>query len=417
MLSPTVTPNASGFYGPYGGMFIPEILRTTFDQLIDAFQQAKTDPGFWRDYVELMQSYSCRPTPITPLSNLSEYFGGRVQILCKREDLNQTGAHKANNVMGQGLLVQRMNKRRVIAETGAGQHGVATATMAARLGLDCTIYMGATDVERQRPNVFWMEQLGAQVVPVTEGTATLKDAINAAMRDWAESMEDTHYVLGTVCGPHPFPEMVSYFQSIIGHEAREQVRALTGRLPDHIYACVGGGSNASGVFLPFVDDPGVELVGVEAGGHGLESGQHAIRLSGGSVGIAQGYKTYFLQDDEGQMLHTHSISAGLDYIGISPIFSYLFDEGRVRFTYATDEAVVEAAKLLIRKEGIIPALESSHALASVLDEIPDLPAGETVLFNLSGRGDKDIFNIAEAIGDEKWKEFIRQKAAALEPDA
>ncbi len=414
MLSPTVTPTETGFYGPYGGMFIPEILRSTFDELIDAFQQAKADPQFWRDYVELMQSYSCRPTPVTPLNNLSQFFGGRVKLLCKREDLNQTGAHKANNVMGQGLLVQRMGKRRVIAETGAGQHGVATATMAARLGLECTVYMGATDVERQRPNVFWMEQLGATVIGVTEGTATLKDAINAAMRDWTESMEDTHYVLGTVCGPHPFPEMVSWFQSIIGHEARDQVRALTGHLPDHIYACVGGGSNASGIFLPFVDDRGVELVGVEAGGHGLASGEHAARLAGGTVGIAQGYKTYFLQDEEGQMRHTHSISAGLDYVGISPILSHLADTGRIRFTAAPDEAVVEAAKLLIRKEGIIPALESSHALAAILDEMTDLPQGDSVLFNLSGRGDKDIFNIAEAIGDEKWKEFIRQKAAQLD---
>ena len=414
MLSASVTPTAQGYYGPFGGMFIPEILKTTFDQLITAFKEAQRDPEFWESYVKIMQSYSCRPTPVTPLDNIAEMLGGHFRLLCKREDLNQTGAHKANNVMGQGLLVKRMGKSRVIAETGAGQHGVATATMAAKFGLDCTVYMGALDVERQRPNVFWMEQLGTTVIPVTEGTATLKDAINAAMRDWAESMEGTHYVLGTVCGPHPFPEMVSYFQSIIGHEAREQVPKITGgALPDRIYACVGGGSNASGIFLPFVDDSEVELVGVEAGGKGLDSGMHAARIPARQVGIAQGYKTYFLQDEEGQMQRTHSIAAGLDYIGISPILSYLYDEGRIRFTAATDEAVVDATKLLIRKEGLIPALESSHGLAAILAEASNFRKGETILFNLSGRGDKDIFNIAEAIGDEKWRDFIRQKAAQL----
>ena len=287
---------------------------------------------------------------------------------------------------------------------------MATATMAARMGLECTVYMGAVDVERQRPNVFWMEQLGATVVSVTEGTATLKDAINAAMRDWAESMETTHYVLGTTCGPHPFPEMVSWFQSIIGQESRQQMLKINGKLPDKIYACVGGGSNASGVFMPFLEDTEVELVGVEAGGHGLDSGQHAARFSGGTVGVAQGYKTYFFQDDEGQMMHTHSIAAGLDYIGVSPILSHLHDQKRIRFTAATDDAVISATKLLIRTEGIIPALESGHAFAAVVEEAPDIPDGSQVLINLSGRGDKDIFNIAEAIGDEKWDEFLRTKA-------
>ncbi|MBF0278175.1 MAG: tryptophan synthase subunit beta [SAR324 cluster bacterium] len=401
-----------GYYGPYGGTFIPEILKTTLDELVLAFQEAQADPSFWRQYVDVMQSYSCRPTPVTPLENLTKLLGG-AKIYCKREDLNHTGAHKANNVMGQGLLVKRMGKPRVIAETGAGQHGVATATMAARFGLECTVYMGEVDVERQRPNVFWMEQLGAEVIPVTDGTATLKDAINQANRDWAATMESTHYVLGTVCGPHPFPQMVSYFQSIIGQESYEQMKKITGRLPDHIYACVGGGSNASGIFLPFLDAQQVELVGVEAGGKGIDSGLHAARLQGGTPGVAQGYKTYFLQDDEGQMIETHSVAAGLDYIGVGPILSYLHDQKRVRFESAVDEEVIDAAKLLIRKEGIIPALESSHALAAVIREAPKMKQDEIILVNLSGRGDKDIFNIAEAIGDEKWNQFLKKKVENL----
>ena len=410
MTSQTIIPNESGFYGEYGGMFIPEILRTTFDELIEAFAEAKADPEFWKGFEDVMQNYSCRPTPITPLDNFVNSLGGNFKLFCKREDLNHTGAHKANNVIGQGLLVRRMGKKRVIAETGAGQHGVATATMAARMGLECTIYMGSVDVERQRPNVFWMEQLGAEVVSVADGTATLKDAINAAMRDWTESMGTTHYVLGTTCGPHPFPEMVAWFQSIIGKEARQQMLNTTGKLPDRIYACVGGGSNASGIFLPFLDDDTVELVGVEAGGKGVDTGSHAARFCGGNVGIAQGYKTYFFQDEEGQMRHTHSIAAGLDYIGVSPILSHLHDKKRVRFTATTDEDVISATKHLIRTEGIIPALECSHAFASVIEETPHIPNGSHVLINLSGRGDKDIFNIAEAIGDKKWDEFLRQKA-------
>ena len=406
-----LAPNTSGYYGDYGGKFIPEILTTTFDELIEAFQEAKADPNFWKEYVNVMQTYSCRPTPLTNLYNFSDMLGGRFEIYCKREDLNHTGAHKVNNVMGQGLLVKRMGKSRVIAETGAGQHGVATATMAARFGLDCVIYMGALDVERQRPNVFWMEQLGAEVIPVTDGTATLKDAINAAMRDWAESMENTHYVLGTTCGPHPFPEMVSYFQSLIGEESKTQMLEKVGRLPDRVYACVGGGSNASGIFLPFIEDKEVSLVGVEAGGHGIETGEHAARFAGGSVGIAQGYKTYFFQNTEGQMQHTHSIAAGLDYIGVSPILSHLHDQGRVRFCASDDDSVIEATKLLIRREGIIPALESSHAFAGLIGEADQIGDGEIILVNLSGRGDKDIFNIAEAMQDEKWQQFIREKAS------
>ena len=410
-----MAPERPGYFGAYGGAFVPEILRSTLDELAVAFDEASRDPSFWEDYVSIMASYSCRPTPITHLENLSTQIGG-AQVYLKREDLNHTGAHKANNVMGQGLLVQRMGKKRVIAETGAGQHGVATATMAARFGLDCTIYMGAEDVERQRPNVFWMEQLGAEVVSVSDGTATLKDAINECFRDWAYSMEDTHYALGTACGPHPFPQMVAYFQQIIGLESREQMLAtLEGRLPDRVYACVGGGSNAIGIFLGFLDDPEVELVGVEAGGRGLSSGAHAARLAGtdGSPGVAQGYKTYFLQNEEGQMRDTHSVSAGLDYIGVSPILAYLHELGRVRFEAATDEEVINTFKRVMRAEGIIGALESTHGVAGALREAGDLEPTQSILVSLSGRGDKDIFTIGDALDDSSWKKFLKDKATTL----
>ena len=399
-----------GYYGNFGGAFLPEILVATFDELEGVYNEAKNDPIFWQDYEQLMSSYSCRPTPITEAQNLSNHFGG-ARIFIKREDLNHTGAHKANNVMGQGLLVKRMGKTRVIAETGAGQHGVATATMAARFGFDCTIYMGEVDVERQRPNVFWMEQLGATVVPVTDGTRILKDAINEAFRDWVTNMDTTHYVLGTACGPHPFPEMVSWFQSIVGQEARRQMLEREGRLPTRIFACVGGGSNAMGIFSGFFDDD-VELVGVEAAGRGLDSGEHASRLCSGdaSVGVAQGYKTYFLQDGDGQMRETHSIAAGLDYVGVSPILSDLKEKGRVRFEGATDREVIEALRLTMQKEGVIPALESAHAFARAFKEAPQMSSDEIILINQSGRGDKDIFTIAEALDDPKWKQFIIEKA-------
>ena len=403
-----------GYYGEYGGAFIPEILRTTLDELIDVFDTARRDPAFWPEFQQVMQTYSCRPTPITHLENLSREIGG-AQIYLKREDLNHTGAHKANNVMGQGLLVRRMGKKRVIAETGAGQHGVATATMAARFGLECTIYMGAVDVERQRPNVFWMEQLGAKVVAVTDGSATLKDAINESMRDWAYSMADTHYVLGTACGPHPFPQIVAYFQRIIGEESRAQMLQAPGRLPDRVYACVGGGSNATGIFLGFLDDAEVELVGIEAGGRGIASGEHAARIADnvGTPGVAQGYKTYFFQNAEGQMRHTHSVSAGLDYIGVSPILAHLADIGRVRVGAATDVEVIDALKRMMKAEGIIGALESTHALAGALREGGAMSADQIVLISLSGRGDKDIFTIADALEDENWNRFLRDKVAVL----
>lgn len=410
-------PGREGYYGAFGGAFIPEILHETIAELQDAFTAAQADPSFWESYVALMSSYSCRPTPITHLSNLSQQLGG-AQIYVKREDLNHTGAHKANNVMGQGLLTKRMGKKRVIAETGAGQHGVATATMAARMGFECTVYMGATDVARQRPNVFWMEQLGAKVVTVEDGTQTLKDAINAALRDWSESMDTTHYVMGTVCGPHPFPQMVTYFQSIIGREARGQMVEVTGKLPQRVYACIGGGSNASGVFAGFLDDPGVELIGVEAGGLGLDTGQHAARLAqhSGRLGVAQGYKTCFLQNAEGQMQPTYSVAAGLDYIGVGPILAYLHTLGRIRVEAATDAEVLEALKLVMRREGIIPALESAHAFVTALREAPSLSPQESILVNQSGRGDKDIFTIAEALGDARWRAFLRDKVAVWEQE-
>ncbi|NHA67964.1 tryptophan synthase subunit beta [Phycicoccus flavus] len=405
-------PSPGGYFGEFGGSFVPEVLHETLEEVREAFEAARRDPGFWRLYVDTMAEYAGRPTPVTFCPNLTRQLGG-AQVYVKREDLNHTGAHKANNVMGQGLLAQRMGKKRVIAETGAGQHGVATATMAARLGFECTIYMGAEDVERQHPNVFWMEQLGAEVVAVTDGTRTLKDAINACLRDWAESMADTHYVMGTVCGPHPFPQMVTWFQSIIGTEARAQMLDAAGALPDAVYACVGGGSNASGIFAGFGEDAGVELVGVEAGGKGIDTGQHAARLAGGQgrTGVAQGYRTVFLQNDEGLMHDTYSCAAGLDYIGVGPILAHLGQQGRIRFESVTDAEVVDALRLAMRTEGIIPALESAHAFAAAVREAPHLSPDQRILVNQSGRGDKDIFTVADALDDEGWREFIRQRAA------
>lgn len=401
----------NGYFGEFGGAYIPEILHPCIEELKNAFYAAKDDPAFWTEFKNLMSSYSCRPTPITYLENLSNAFGG-ARIFVKREDLNHTGAHKLNNVMGQGLLVQRMGKKRVIAETGAGQHGFATATMAARMGFDCCIYMGAEDVARQRPNVFWMERMGAKVVEVEDGTKTLKDAINECMRDWTHSMDDTHYVLGTACGPHPFPEIVSSFQAIIGEEARQQMMNDIGKLPDRVYACVGGGSNAMGLFQGFLDDNACELVGVEAGGKGLTSKQHAARIASNDATIGvSGYKTWFLQNSDGQMLDTHSISAGLDYVGISPILAHLHKIGRVRMEAATDNEVKEALEVTMRKEGLIPALESTHAFVTAFKEAPKMNKDEVILINMSGRGDKDIFTVAEALGDEKWTDYLKSRIA------
>lgn len=401
-----------GFFGNWGGAYIPEVLHQTFEELKVEYKKAKEDPAFWQEYLNIMSTYSCRPTPLTYAKNLSDHFGG-AQIYIKREDLNHTGAHKANNVMGQGLLVQRMGKKRVIAETGAGQHGMATATMAAKFGFDCTIYMGEVDVLRQRPNVFWMEKMGAKVVPVQDGARTLKDAINEAFRDWVTNVDDTHYVFGTACGPSPFPEMVAWFQSIIGQEAVKQIVEQHGKMVSRVYACVGGGSNAMGIFGRFLDVAGVELVGVEAGGKGVDSGLHAARLCGNdaSPGIAQGYRTMFLQNEDGQMNETHSVAAGLDYVGVSPILTDHWENKRIRFEAATDKEVMEALDLTMKKEGIIPALESSHAFVQAFKEAPSMSTDEAIIINMSGRGDKDIFTIAHAFDDPSWKEFIIKRAA------
>ena len=405
---------SSLFYGDWGGAYIPEILHQTFADLTGHVSRARQDASFWAEYQSLMAEYSCRPTPLTFAENLTRHFGG-AKIYIKREDLNHTGAHKANNVMGQGLLVRRMGKRRVIAETGAGQHGVACATMAAKFGFSCAIYMGAVDVTRQRPNVFWMEKLGAKVVAVEDGARTLKDAINEAFRDWVTNVDDTHYVFGTACGPAPFPELVAWLQSIISKESIVQIKERHGKLPKRIYACVGGGSNALGAFYEYLDTD-VELVGVEAGGLGLASGKHAVRLAStdASPGIAQGYKSMFLQNDDGQMRETHSVAAGLDYVGVSPILADLWQRRRVRFAAATDAEVMAALDLTIKKEGIIPALESAHAFVQAFKEAPDLPPTEAVIINMSGRGDKDIFTIANAYDDPSWKEFIIGKAKEYE---
>jgi len=395
------------FFGNWGGAYIPEILNQTFEQLKTEYKKARNDPEFWQEYTKLMSTYSGRPTPLTYAENLTKHFGG-AKIYIKREDLNHTGAHKANNVMGQGLLVRRMGKKRVIAETGAGQHGMATATMAAKFGFDCTIYMGEVDIERQRPNVFWMEKMGATVIPVQEGSRILKDAINEAFRDWVSNIDTTHYVLGTACGPTPFPEMVSWFQSIIGIEAADQIKKQHGKPPEKVFACVGGGSNAMGIFQGFIQNEAVELIGVEAGGKGLESGKHASRLCGNdaSPGVAQGYKTMFLQNSDGQMLDTHSIAAGLDYVGVSPILSNLWEKKRVRFESATDKEVMEALNLTMKMEGIIPALESTHGFVQAFKEAPHLSPDDAIIINQSGRGDKDIFTIAHAFNDPSWKKFI-----------
>jgi len=400
----------AGYYGNYGGTFIPEILYPAFNELNHEFDKIKNDPAFWHEYCERLADFSGRPTPLTYANRLTDHFG-KAKIYIKREDLNHSGAHKINNALGQGLLAKRMKKTRVIAETGAGQHGVATSIVAAKLGLQATIYMGREDMERQYSNVFWMKQLGAEVVPVDYGSRTLKDAINAALRDWVSSFETTHYLLGTASGAHPFPEMVAFFQSIIGIEAKEQILRLEGKLPSHVYACVGGGSNALGIFQSFLSSREVELVGVEAGGKGQISGQHATRLAygEGKPGIAQGYKSYFLQDSDGQMRDTYSIAAGLDYTGISPIFADLFEKGRVRFEAATDAEVIEALTLIMNKEGIIPALESTHAFVGAFKDIVNTSASDIFIINMSGRGDKDIFNIAEGLKDDEWKEFISRK--------
>ena len=398
-------PDERGRFGIFGGRFVAETLMPLVLDLEEAYAQAKTDPAFHAEIASLHKHYVGRPSPLYFAERITEHVrekggeGKGAKVYFKRDELNHTGAHKINNVLGQILLAKRMGKPRIIAETGAGQHGVATATACARFGLKCVVYMGAVDVERQKPNVFRMKMLGAEVVPVQSGARTLKDAMNEALRDWVTNVADTFYCIGTAAGPHPYPMMVRDFQSIIGNETREQMQEAEGRLPDSLVACIGGGSNAIGLFHPFLDDSGVEIYGVEAAGHGLnvENG-HAASLAGGKPGVLHGNRTYLLMDDDGQILEGHSISAGLDYPGIGPEHSWLHDTGRVKYLSATDKEALDAFQLCSRLEGIIPALEPAHALAKVLELAPQKPRDHLMVMNLCGRGDKDIFTVADVLG-------------------
>jgi tryptophan synthase beta chain len=390
-------PDEFGHFGIFGGRYVAETLMPLILEVERAYEAAKADPAFQAELDQFLTHYVGRPSPLYFAERLTEKFGG-AKIYFKRDELNHTGAHKINNCMGQILLARRMGKKRIIAETGAGQHGVATATVCARFGLECVVYMGATDIERQAPNVFRMKLLGAKVVPVTSGTATLKDAMNDALRDWVSNVDDTYYLIGTVAGPHPYPTMVRDFQAVIGTETREQMLAAEGHLPDSLVACIGGGSNAMGLFYPFLDDPSVRIIGVEAAGHGIETGQHAASLTGGTPGVLHGNRTYLLQDDDGQILDAHSISAGLDYPGIGPEHSWLNVSGRVEYVSVTDSEALDSFQLCSRLEGIIPALEPSHALAHVEKIAPDLPADHLMVMNMCGRGDKDVFTVADALG-------------------
>lgn len=389
-------PNERGWFGEFGGRFVPETLMHPLEELTEAFEQAIRDPQFHAELEGLLRDYVGRPTPLYFARRLTEYLGG-AKIYLKREDLAHTGAHKINNTIGQALLTKRMGKPRVIAETGAGQHGVATATAAALLGLECVIYMGELDMERQRLNVFRMKLLGAEVVPVRSGSRTLKDAINEALRDWVTNVRTTHYILGSVTGPHPFPKMVRYFQSVIGREAKQQILEREGRLPDFVVACVGGGSNAIGIFWEFLPHEQVKLIGVEAAGKGLETGEHAASLCAGTVGVLHGAKTFVLQDDDGQIRDTHSISAGLDYPGVGPEHAFLKATGRASYVAVTDDEALEAFELLAKLEGILPALEPAHALAYAFKLARQLPKEAIILVNLSGRGDKDVEVVMKAL--------------------
>ena len=407
--------NKKGYFGEFGGSFIPEVLKPALEEIEKTYNAAKKDKKFWEEFHHLASTYSCRPTPLYYCENLSKKLGGG-KIYLKREDLNQTGAHKFNNVLGQAILAKRMGKTRLIAETGAGQHGVATATIAARFGFECVIYMGEVDVARQRPNVFWMERLGSKVIPVKAGTKRLKDAVAEAMRDWSGNLQTTHYLLGSALGPHPFPTIVRDFQSIIGKEVKQQMQKAEGKLPDYLIACVGGGSNAIGLFHPFIRDKKVKLIGVEAGGKSNSLGKHAIRIATkpqARKGVFEGFLGQFLQDSVGNLAETHSVCAGLDHPGIGPQHSYLAATHRATYTFARDGEVIAAAKMLMQTEGIIPALESSHAVAEAIKLSPKLKKSETIVVNLSGRGDKDIFIYAKAFRDKAWKEFLQQEIKTL----
>jgi tryptophan synthase beta chain len=392
-------PDEQGHFGIYGGRYVPETLMPLVLEVERAYAEAKADPAFAAELARQLKFYVGRPSPLYLAERLTEHFGG-ARIYFKRDELNHTGAHKINNCMGQILLAKRMGKTRIIAETGAGQHGVATATVCALFDLPCTVYMGQVDIERQAPNVFRMKLLGAEVVPVTSGSSTLKDAMNETLRDWTTNVETTFYIIGTVAGPHPYPAMVRDFQSVIGDEVREQMQALEGRLPDSLVACIGGGSNAMGLFHPFLDDAGVAMTGVEAAGLGLETDKHAASLNGGEAGVLHGNRTYLLQDEDGQIQEAHSISAGLDYPGVGPEHAWLRDSGRVEYAAITDAEALDAFQLCSKREGIIPALEPAHALAHVAKIAGGLPSDHLLVMNMCGRGDKDVFTVAEALGVE-----------------
>jgi tryptophan synthase beta chain len=394
-----VLPDNKGYFGNYGGRFVPETLMPALDELEAAYEEAKRDQSFWAEFDSLSHDYSGRPTPLYFAERLTRHCGG-AQIFLKREDLLHTGAHKINNALGQGLLARRMEKRRIIAETGAGQHGVAAATICAKLGLNCIVYMGEEDVQRQALNVFRMKLLGAELRPVSSGTRTLKDAINEAIRDWVTNVRDTYYLLGSVVGPHPYPVMVRDFQSVIGKEAREQILAQRGRLPDYIVACVGGGSNSIGIFHPFVNDKNVKFIGVEAAGKGVRTGRHAASLVAGTVGVLHGTKSYVLQDDAGQILGTHSIAAGLDYPGVGPEHSHYKSTGRAAYVAVTDKEALKAFQLLCQTEGIIPALEPAHAISYAAKMANALHEEQIIVVNLSGHGDKDMDIVRAALGVE-----------------
>ena len=390
-------PDESGHFGIFGGRFVAETLMPVILELEEAYKTAKSNPSFQEELDHYLEHYVGRPSPLYFAERLTAHFGG-AKIYFKRDELNHTGAHKINNCLGQILLAKQMGKTRIIAETGAGQHGVAAATVAALFGLPCTVYMGETDIERQKPNVFRMRLLGAEVRAVSSGSRTLKDAMNEALRDWVTNVEDTFYIIGTVAGPHPYPELVRDFQSVIGKEAKKQMHKAEGRLPDTLVACIGGGSNAMGLFHEFLDDSAVTIYGVEAAGHGIESGAHAASLTAGRPGVLHGNRTYLLQDEDGQIIEAHSISAGLDYPGIGPEHAWLHETGRVKYVSATDQEALDAFQLCSRLEGIIPALEPAHALAHVGRIAPDLDADHILLMNLCGRGDKDIFTVADTLG-------------------
>jgi tryptophan synthase beta chain len=396
-LKPYDLPDSRGHFGPYGGVFVAETLMQPLIELRDAWEHYRRDVAFQEEFAEELRLYVGRPSPLYPAKRLTAQYGG-ARIYLKREDLNHTGAHKVNNTVGQALLAKRMGKKRIIAETGAGQHGVATATVAARLGLECVVYMGEEDIKRQAINVYRMKLLGAEVVPVTSGSKTLKDALNEAMRDWVTNVEDTFYIIGTVAGPHPYPAMVRDFQAVIGGEVRYQIMEFEGRLPDALVACVGGGSNAMGLFYPFLNDANVALYGVEAAGDGLATGRHAAPLSAGRPGVLHGNRTYLMETDDGQIIETHSISAGLDYPGVGPEHAWLKDSGRAHYVAVTDDEALEAFHTLTRIEGIMPALESSHAVAYAKKLAPGLGRDACMVVNLSGRGDKDVHTIAAREG-------------------